>query len=207
MFVSSLSRFAGGWIISVEPTQAIALRLLAVASVCAILGQLLFAVDSSTALFCAVLVIGCSDGLFWCALPVASIRVFGAKHSGGIFGMIISFGTVGIVTFSYAVQPAVYDAHTATGDTECDAGIACFSTYHLLCAAGSIGLLVTGSYFATHVLTCQMFLIGFDFFEPCAGSKQFLDVVCFILLKIGLWRSAAALFMPRIMHVISTTQD
>lgn len=36
--------------------------------------------------------IGVSDGLFWSSLPVLSNRVFGLKHAGGVFGMLVCLG-------------------------------------------------------------------------------------------------------------------
>lgn len=141
MLVSSVARFIGGWIISMAPTPAMAMRLLVMSAAFAVIGQVLFSLDSSIALFLGVPAIGCSDGFFWTSLPVASIRIFGAKHSGSIFGMVMCFGTIGIVLISYGVQPAVYDAHMHPGDTECLEGIACFAVYHLICAGfAGVGL-------------------------------------------------------------------
>ena len=52
--------------------------------------------------------LGLSDGLFWSSLPVVSNRVFGLKHSGGIYGMMVMFGASGFIALGFGVQPAVY---------------------------------------------------------------------------------------------------
>ena len=139
MTTSALFRILTGQLMAMAPDKPVHAWTVTMSALASVVGQALFAVDSTPLLFAAVVIVGVSDGFFWASLPIVCNSLFGLKNSGGIYGMLNCLGAVGFISLSLGVQPAVYSSNSSAGMMECDAGVLCFRGFHLVCLAYSVG--------------------------------------------------------------------
>ena len=139
MTTSALFRILTGQLMAMAPDKPVHAWTVTMSALASVVGQALFAVDSTPLLFAAVVIVGVSDGFFWASLPIVCNSLFGLKNSGGIYGMLNCLGAVGFISLSLGVQPAVYSSNSSVGMMECDAGVLCFRGFHLVCLAYSVG--------------------------------------------------------------------
>ena len=106
---------------------------------------LLAAADTDTGMYVACIVLGLSDGIMWSLGPLLTGKLFGMKHSGKNFGMVVLAAAIFALALSLSLEPRVYQAHVSAGGKECF-GKACFALTHYVCAALGVGaLLAVGS--------------------------------------------------------------
>jgi hypothetical protein len=138
MTTSSLVRIIVGKLMAVAPSKPVHVWIVLTSSVASMLGQSLFTIDSTLCVFIAIVTVGGSDGCFWASLPIVSGSLFGLKNSGGIYGMVNCFGSVGFIVLSEGVYTSVYSHHSSAGARGCEAGVMCFRGFHIVCAVCSI---------------------------------------------------------------------
>ena len=64
------------------------------------------------------------------------------RGQGGIYGMLVCFGSPGFIVLTEFVFPKVYRDHTPPGQEQCTAGAACFR--YVSYRPSSLGLLSPG---------------------------------------------------------------
>lgn len=99
--------------------------------------QMVMLISGTGPLLVACGLLGISDGIMWSVGPFLTVKCFGLKNAGKNFGFVVIAAATFVLLFSLGVEPSVFNAHKADGESDCT-GPSCFTITHVLIATSGI---------------------------------------------------------------------